>query len=232
MAWQTELGQGYAAPSVMAGRVYLNDYSEAEQEWMVRCLALDDGQELWRYKVKKRIRPNHAITRSAPATDGGFVFAIDPKCELHCLDARDGICRLEETAARRVREPDSRLVQRPVSTHRWRPRRDRHRWSRIDDRSGKRYRQSDLGDEQYRAIPAIPFFDHAGRDRGREAICLYHAERSRGSRRGRGRTAVAFPVEVQYSRGHDSVAPGRWQVLSNFRLSRTDRRLSGEARRR
>ena len=30
------------------------------------------------------------ITRSAPATDGGFVFAIDPKCELHCLDARNG----------------------------------------------------------------------------------------------------------------------------------------------
>ena len=90
VVWETPVGQGYAAPSVVAGRVYVNDYDEDEQLWMVRCLNLDDGEELWRYEVKKRIRPNHAITRTAPATDGGFVFAIDPKCELHCLDARDG----------------------------------------------------------------------------------------------------------------------------------------------
>lgn len=90
VVWETAVGQGYSSPSVVAGRVYLNDYDEEQSEWMVRCLALDDGEELWSYKVKKRIRPNHGITRSAPATDGGFVFAIDPKCELHCLDARTG----------------------------------------------------------------------------------------------------------------------------------------------
>ena len=90
MVWETAVGPGYAAPSVVAGRVYLNDYDEDQSVWMVRCLDLGSGDELWRYQVKKRIRPNHAITRSAPATDGGFVFAIDPKCELHCLDARNG----------------------------------------------------------------------------------------------------------------------------------------------
>lgn len=90
VVWETAVGQGYAAPSVVAGHVYLNDYDEEKGEWMVRCLTLDSGDELWRYKVKKLIRPNHSITRSAPATDGGFVFAIDPKCELHCLDARNG----------------------------------------------------------------------------------------------------------------------------------------------
>lgn len=88
--WETAVGQGYASPSVVAGRVYLNDYDEETDTWMVRCLSLETGDEFWRYDVKKRIRPNHAITRSAPATDGGFVIAIDPKCELHCLDARDG----------------------------------------------------------------------------------------------------------------------------------------------
>lgn len=90
VVWQIELGQGYSSPAVVAERVYLNDYDEARNVWMVRCHALADGDELWRYEVAKRIRPNHAITRSVPATDGGFVFAIDPKCELHCLDARDG----------------------------------------------------------------------------------------------------------------------------------------------
>lgn len=88
--WQVTLGQGYAAPSVLTDNVYLNDYDEQHGEWMVRCLALDDGTERWRFTVKKKIRPNHAITRSAPATDGRFVFAIDPKCELYCIDAENG----------------------------------------------------------------------------------------------------------------------------------------------
>ncbi|MBX3434630.1 MAG: PQQ-like beta-propeller repeat protein [Pirellulales bacterium] len=88
--WHVPVGQGYSSPAVVAGNVYFNDYDEARNVWMVRRLGLDDGAEAWRYEVPKRIRPNHAITRTAPATDGGFVFAIDPKCELHCLDARDG----------------------------------------------------------------------------------------------------------------------------------------------
>ncbi|TWU28387.1 outer membrane protein assembly factor BamB family protein [Bythopirellula polymerisocia] len=88
--WETPVGQGYAAPSVVGRCVYFNDYDEGDSLWMVRCLALDSGVEQWRYEVEKRIRPNHAITRSAPATDGGYVIAIDPKCEIHCLDARDG----------------------------------------------------------------------------------------------------------------------------------------------
>ncbi len=90
IVWQTTVGQGYSAPSVVAGNVYLDDYDEKQDEWMVRCLALADGKELWRYKVKKNIRPNHGITRSAPATDGAYVISIDPKCEVHCLDARNG----------------------------------------------------------------------------------------------------------------------------------------------
>ncbi|WP_425398936.1 PQQ-binding-like beta-propeller repeat protein [Aeoliella sp.] len=88
--WEATVGQGYSAPSIVGDRVFLNDYDEDAKEWLVRCLSLESGDELWTYKVAKRIRPNHSITRSAPATDGGFVFSIDPKCELHCLDARNG----------------------------------------------------------------------------------------------------------------------------------------------
>jgi len=49
------LGQGYAAPSVADGRVYINDYDEQQGEWMVRCLQLEDGQQVWKYAVKKKI---------------------------------------------------------------------------------------------------------------------------------------------------------------------------------
>ncbi|RIK84135.1 MAG: polyvinylalcohol dehydrogenase [Planctomycetota bacterium] len=88
--WQVAVGQGYAAPVAVDGKVYFNDYDESAGQWMVRCLSLETGDELWRYSVAKRIRPNHGITRTMPATDGGFVVAIDPKCEIHCLDARNG----------------------------------------------------------------------------------------------------------------------------------------------
>jgi outer membrane protein assembly factor BamB len=88
--WQVGAGPGYAAPSVVGDRAFLDDYDEANGAWLVRCLSLETGDELWRYVVAKRIRPNHAITRAAVATDGAFVVAIDPKCEVHCLDARDG----------------------------------------------------------------------------------------------------------------------------------------------
>ena len=88
--WKTTMGQGYSSPAVVAGKVYLDDYNEEQGEWMVRCLTLASGEEQWTYKVTKKIRPNHGITRSAPATDGGYVIAIDPKCEVHCLDARNG----------------------------------------------------------------------------------------------------------------------------------------------
>ncbi len=90
MLWETAVGQGYAAPTVVGGKVFLNDYDEQQKKWMVRCLALESGKDLWTYEVAKQIRPNHSITRSAAATDGGFVFSLDPKCELHCLDARHG----------------------------------------------------------------------------------------------------------------------------------------------
>jgi outer membrane protein assembly factor BamB len=37
-----------------------------------------------------KIRPNHGITRSVPAADARFVYSIDPKLGLHCLDAKTG----------------------------------------------------------------------------------------------------------------------------------------------
>jgi outer membrane protein assembly factor BamB len=88
--WTTEVCEGYSAAAVFDGRVYFNDYDRQANEWLVRCLTLDEGQELWRYRDKKRIRPNHGITRTVPAVDGQYVFSLDPKCVLHCLEAATG----------------------------------------------------------------------------------------------------------------------------------------------
>jgi outer membrane protein assembly factor BamB len=88
--WETELGQGYSSAAIFDGKVYFNDYDEATFEFLVRCLTLDEGKELWRFKEKRRVRPNHGITRSVPATDGKYVFSLDPKAVLHALDAETG----------------------------------------------------------------------------------------------------------------------------------------------
>ena len=88
--WTTPVCQGYAAPSIVGQRAYFNDYDEAATAWFVRCVDVTTGEEAWRFTEKKRIRPNHGITRSAPAVDEKFVFSIDPKSILHCLDAATG----------------------------------------------------------------------------------------------------------------------------------------------
>ncbi len=88
--WTVPMCEGYAAAAIHSGRVYVNDYDREQNEWCVRCLALDDGRELWRFREKKRIRPNHGITRTIPAVDGKYVFSLDPKCVFHCLDAKTG----------------------------------------------------------------------------------------------------------------------------------------------
>ena len=46
--WRVELGQGYAAPAVRNGRVYLIDYDMEKQADAIRCFSLDDGKEIWR----------------------------------------------------------------------------------------------------------------------------------------------------------------------------------------
>ena len=88
--WRTDVCEGYSSPAIVAGRVYLNDYDREAKAWLVRCLTLDEGKELWRFSEAKRIRPNHGITRTTPAVDGKFVITLDPKCVLHGLDAVTG----------------------------------------------------------------------------------------------------------------------------------------------
>jgi outer membrane protein assembly factor BamB len=88
--WTVPVGQGYAGAAIVGGRVYHNDYDEQKSEWGVYARSLADGKEIWRFRERRVIRPNHAITRTVPAVDGKYVFSLDPKLGLHCLDAKTG----------------------------------------------------------------------------------------------------------------------------------------------
>ena len=44
--WSVELGEGYAGPAVLKGRVYLLDYDQKERADTLLCLSLADGKEI------------------------------------------------------------------------------------------------------------------------------------------------------------------------------------------
>ncbi len=88
--WTVPLGQGYAGAAIVGGRLYHNDYDEQKNEWGVYARSMADGKEIWRFREARVIRPNHAITRTVPAVDDTYVFSLDPKLVLHCLDVKTG----------------------------------------------------------------------------------------------------------------------------------------------
>lgn len=90
LLWTVPVAQGYAGAAIVAGRVYHHDYDEKTSDWRVLCRNLATGKEIWSFSERRVIRPNHAITRTVPAVDGRYVISLDPKCVLHCLDARTG----------------------------------------------------------------------------------------------------------------------------------------------
>jgi outer membrane protein assembly factor BamB len=88
--WHIELGQGYAAPAVYDGRVYLIDYDMENQRDAIRCLSLDNGAEIWRYSYPVKVKRNHGMSRTIPAVNDNFIVTIGPKCHVTCLDSKTG----------------------------------------------------------------------------------------------------------------------------------------------
>jgi outer membrane protein assembly factor BamB len=88
--WKIPVCEGYAGAAVKDGRIYLNDYDDAKKEHLVRCIALADGKDIWRWSYTVEVRPNHGITRTVPAVGQKLVFSLDPKCRFHALDAKTG----------------------------------------------------------------------------------------------------------------------------------------------
>jgi outer membrane protein assembly factor BamB len=88
--WEVKLGEGYAAPAVYGGRVYLIDYDMERQRDAIRCFSLDDGEEIWRYSYPVKVKRNHGMSRTIPAVNGRYVVTMGPMCHVTCLDAKTG----------------------------------------------------------------------------------------------------------------------------------------------
>ena len=88
--WNLEVGEGYAAPAVYQGRVFLLDYDPARKGDLLRCLSLADGKELWQIFYPNPIRPNHGQSRSVPAVTDRYVVTVGPSAHVLCAEIKTG----------------------------------------------------------------------------------------------------------------------------------------------
>ncbi|HNU52627.1 MAG TPA: PQQ-like beta-propeller repeat protein, partial [Verrucomicrobiota bacterium] len=88
--WGIDVGEGYAGPAVLNGRVYLMDYERETKADALRSLSLEDGREIWRFTYPVAVKRNHGMSRTVPAVTDTRIVAMGPKCHVACLDAVSG----------------------------------------------------------------------------------------------------------------------------------------------
>jgi len=88
--WQITLGEGYAGPAVMNGRVYVLDYNEKKKADMLRCFSLKSGTELWRRWYNVEFKRNHGYSRTIPAVTDKYVVTIGPRSHVMCVEPLNG----------------------------------------------------------------------------------------------------------------------------------------------
>ncbi len=88
--WQTTLGEGYAGPAVLNGRVYVLDYNERRKADMLRCFSLKSGTELWRRWYNVEFKRNHGYSRTIPTVTDKYIVTIGPRSHVMCVDPVNG----------------------------------------------------------------------------------------------------------------------------------------------
>lgn len=91
--WAVDLGEGYAGPAVLNGRVFLMDYDQEKRQDALRCFSFSDGRELWRFTYPVAVKRNHGMSRTTPAVTDKIVIAMGPKCHVVALDPVSGELR-------------------------------------------------------------------------------------------------------------------------------------------
>ena len=88
--WALDVGDGYAGPAILNGRVYLMDYDRDKKQDALRCLSLADGKEIWRYVYPVSVKRNHGMSRTVPAVTEKLAVAMGPKCHVAAVSATTG----------------------------------------------------------------------------------------------------------------------------------------------
>jgi outer membrane protein assembly factor BamB len=91
LAWKvTELGGGYSAPSIAAGRIFGMSYRKNDE--VVWALDEKTGNPLWSTRIAAANREvdYHEGSRCTPTVEGDHLYALGVSGDLVCLQVRDG----------------------------------------------------------------------------------------------------------------------------------------------
>jgi outer membrane protein assembly factor BamB len=66
------------------------DYDQQNQADSIRCLSLEDGNDIWRYSYPVKVKRFHGMSRTVPAVTEKYIIALGPKCHVTCLDSVTG----------------------------------------------------------------------------------------------------------------------------------------------
>ena len=94
LLWQlTDIGDGYATPSVIGGRLYVLSNRGMGNEF-VQALSVEDGKQLWSTRLgnvgNPDQQPSYPKARSTPTIDGDRLYALGSDGDLACLDTASG----------------------------------------------------------------------------------------------------------------------------------------------
>ena len=83
--WTVNLGIDYGGPVVKDGKVYILDRDNETGDKM-RCIDLENGEELWRFAYDAPGEVSFPGSRSVPTVDGNFVYSCGHNGDLYCID--------------------------------------------------------------------------------------------------------------------------------------------------
>lgn len=89
--WQRQLGQGYCAPTIANGRLYLFDRQGNQAR--LNCLRSETGEALWQFEYPTDFEDLYGYDggpRCSPVVDEDRVYIYGPEGMLHCLHTTDG----------------------------------------------------------------------------------------------------------------------------------------------
>jgi outer membrane protein assembly factor BamB len=89
--WRKEIGEGYSAPVVAAGRLVL--FHRRGSEEIVEILEAASGKPQWRFSYPTAYRDDFGFSngpRSTPTIDSGRVYTYGAEGILHCLNQTTG----------------------------------------------------------------------------------------------------------------------------------------------
>ncbi len=91
LVWKLELGTGYGAPTVAAGRLF--QFDRADDEARLRAVEARTGKPLWEFKYPTDFEDLYGYDngpRCSPVVAEGRVYIFGAEGMLHCLEAATG----------------------------------------------------------------------------------------------------------------------------------------------